>query len=321
MRADYREKIIEELGVLQRKEAQERNVFKARAYGKVVESIRAMDAPVASMSDLAGVEGIGEKIRAKIEEILATGHLKAADDIKNDSALNMAEVLTGVYGIGPVKAKSILSQHAVRSIAQFRELVAREPKLLNDKQKIGLRHYEDLRLRIPRGEMEGHERRLKDALGTGLFGAIVGSFRRGAEDSGDIDMLVGYNEHLSHKEASTMFGDFVQGLVAAGYVTDVLAQGDKKFMGVCMLDPKKPARRIDLLLTTPAEYPFALLYFTGSDKYNIRVRQHALERGYTLNEHGLGRVKDDVPEPPRMASEHDILAFLGLPFIAPDMRA
>lgn len=316
---DLRAKIVEELDVLQKKEHQERNVFKARAYGKVVANLKALDRPVRQLADLDGVEGIGDRIRAKIQEILATGQLRAAEDIKNDSALNMAEVLTGVYGIGPVKAKNLLAEHRVKSMEEFREVVAKNPKLLNDKQHIGLKHYEDLLLRIPRKEMEGHDRKIQGCLPKGMMATLVGSFRRGAEDSGDIDVLVGYRD-IPHTDAIANFKKIIDSLKGEGYITDVLASGEKKFMGVCQLDSTKPARRLDMLLTPPSEYPYALLYFTGSDKYNIRVRKHALENGYTLNEHGMKGIREGMEEPPVMASERDIVSFLGLPYVAPEQR-
>jgi DNA polymerase/3'-5' exonuclease PolX len=323
MVVDYRAKIIEELSVLQKKEAQDRNVFKARAYGKVVSQLKASDEPVRSMEDLKGVEGIGEKIREKIEEIMRTGSLEVARAIKNDRGRTMQETLMNIYGVGPVKAKALLEKYPVQSLEEFRRLVDEQPAILNDKQRIGLKYFEDLMERIPRAEMMRHERAIAGGLkkvSKALHCDVVGSFRRGAADSGDIDVLIGYPAELPDKEARQGFKQYVEHLRTTGYITDVLALGAKKCMAVCRLGDGK-ARRLDLLLTSAEEYPYAILYFTGSDKFNIQFRKKALERGYTLNAHALTPVREGVPEVPLMADEKEIFAFLGMEYVPPEKRA
>jgi hypothetical protein len=113
-------------------------------------------------------------------------------------------------------------------------------------------------------------------------------------------------------------------------------------MGICRYG-KLPFRRLDILLTPPEEYGYALLYFTGSQKFNILVRQHALTLGYTLNEHRLMAIEGHKPlhaaSPKGEAGEHrltpisarakpvpdlrteaEILAFLGIKFVEPKDR-
>ena len=103
-----------------------------------------------------------------------------------------------------------------------------------------------------------------------------------------------------------------------------LAHGAPKFMGICTLG-KLPPRRLDILLTPPEEYGYALLYFTGSQQFNIKVRHHALSKGYTLNEHVLSvdpKWKGLPPPPiPPLKTEEAILAFLGIKFIDPIERS
>ena len=65
-------------------------------------------------------------------------------------------------------------------------------------------------------------------------------------------------------------------------------------MGLCKLDSDLPNRRIDILYTRPDQYPFAILYsFTGSKEFNQKMRQHANEQGFTLNEHGIEEYSED----------------------------
>jgi DNA polymerase/3'-5' exonuclease PolX len=133
--------------------------------------------------------------------------------------------------------------------------------------------------------MEEHERLLLAECP--LPAELVGSYRRGASSSGDIDVLIRVPPHQTAKDTKSMFYYFVQRLVDKGYIKAILALGEHKCMAICSLDKDATARRLDLLITPDEEYPFALLYFTGSDRFNVAVRQRALERGYTLNEHRL----------------------------------
>ncbi len=318
---DYKQKIIEELDTLRQKEVQERQVFKARAYAKVISQLKGLrdDQKITSMEDLASVSGIGDKIREKLQEIFATGTLQAAQIIRRDKKVGVTEQLMQVYGIGPVKAKQLVAEHQVRDYDHLRELVKKTPSILNDKQKIGLKYAEDLLLRIPRTEMEEHENILRKALPRGMFHLeVVGSYRRGAETSGDIDVLL--RDEIDHHDAAQAFSAYCEELQSRGYIQDILALGPKKCMAVCRWKDGAPARRIDLLLTPKEQYAFAELYFTGSDKFNIAMRKHALDKGFTMNEHGMTSIRDGTPPIPFMKTEKDIFKFLDYPYVAPKNR-
>ena len=100
----------------------------------------------------------------------------------------------------------------------------------------------------------------------------------------------------------------------------MLALGEKKCMAVVAL-PGGKARRLDLLVTPTAEFPYSILYFTGSDVFNTSFRAHCLSRGYTLNEHALKPIRDDVAPVPLMKTEEDIFRFMGVKYVAPELRA
>jgi DNA polymerase/3'-5' exonuclease PolX len=70
-----------------------------------------------------------------------------------------------------------------------------------------------------------------------------------------------------------------------GYIQTYLSSGPKKCMAICRVSEKY--RRIDLMLTEPSAYSFALLYFTGSKEFNVLMRNRAIEKGMKLNEYGL----------------------------------
>jgi len=112
----------------------------------------------------------------------------------------------------------------------------------------------------------------------------------------------------------------VNQLVQAGYIYEVLALGDHKCMAICRIDESGTARRLDLLMTPSEEYACALLYFTGSDRFNVAFRQYALQRGYTLNEHQMTPTRQDVPAPPVFQTEHDLFHHLRLRYVSPEER-
>jgi DNA polymerase beta len=305
--SDVKQTIIDALDVMRRRDVAEKKTFQARAYSKVIEQIKGKVA-VRSWDDLDGVTGIGEKIREKIQEILDTGSLASAEKAKEVYSLKLYDELLACYGIGPAKAKELVEEHNVKGIADLRKKVEKNPKLLNDKQKIGLQYYEDILLRIPRAEMDDHRGTLEFIMDDNTIFEVVGSYRRRAESSGDIDVLI-------CSEDPSVLNELIRRLVVCEYIKEILAQGDKKCLAICQLKGC-PARRLDILLTPPEEYPYAILYFTGCDTFNVAFRQRALARGYTLNEHTMKSL-GEAPEPPTMTCERDIFRHLGLCYVEP----
>ena len=300
--------------------------FKAGAYKKAIDTLRRMDGPLTSVESVRGMDGIGAKITAKIEEVIATGGLRAAERMKERADLGAFEILTSIHGIGPVKARELIGA-GITSVAGLRAAARADAGLLTEAQTLGLKYYEDGVLRIPRAEMERHEATLLGAVPSPLFGKIVGSYRREAPDSGDVDMLVSYPETMSDKDAQALFRTFVATLESRGYIEAKLAGGGKKWMGYVRLGAGGAgsgaggrARRLDLLLTPPAEFAYALLYFTGSDKFNVAFRRWCLDLGYSLNEHTLTPVGAAKPPAPPMKTERDIFRWAGLKFVRPSSR-
>ena len=342
---DYKEAVIAGLETMRLGElatAGSGAKFKALAYKKAIDALRRMPGPLTSVADVKDMDGIGKKIEAKIADVIATGTMGAADRMRARTDVGAFEVLTAIHGIGPVKARELIAG-GISSVEDLRAAVGADSGLLTDAATLGLKYYEDGVLRIPRAEMERHEAALLAALPAPLFGKIVGSYRREAASSGDVDMLVSYPETMSEKDASALFRRFVTELERSGYIEAKLAGGPKKWMGYVRLGaggagtgdalPARrlaaggsgvgalPARRLDLLLTPPAEFAYALLYFTGSDKFNVAFRRHCLDLGYSLNEHTLTPVGAGVkPAPPPMKTERDIFRWAGLKFVKPSGR-
>ena len=306
---DYKKKIIDSLEILRIRDIESGDRFPALAYLKAIKELKKLDT-ITKIEDVEGVPGVGAKIKLKVKEILETGELKAATEAKKDLSTDVYQDLMNVYGIGPVKAKELISKHNIKSIADLRA----HQELLNEKQKLGLKYYEDALERIPRAEMELHEKKIQATIE--LETTIVGSYRRGLVTSGDIDVLIKMPEDLKKQQKDTL-EKIVEQFTDDNYIIDVLALGDKKCMAFVSLGEK--ARRLDLLITPEKEYPYALLYFTGSDQFNVAFRRYALTKGYTLNEHTM-KPSSDAKEVPEMKTEKDIFDFLGLVYKEPAER-
>jgi DNA polymerase/3'-5' exonuclease PolX len=318
---DYKQLIIDSLDVLRKRDVANKQVFKAKAYAKVISQLKDFTEPITSLDDIKNIKGIGEKIQDKITEIIETGHLTSAELAKELYNIDALEALQNIYGVGPVKATNLVKA-GITSIKQLRDEIKKTPDMLNDNQKIGLKYYEDLLERIPRVEMEEHKDILHMLLPNEMehyHTDIVGSFRRQSTTSGDIDVLIRVPSNETNEDSKKCFTSYVTMLKGFGYITDVLAFGEHKCMAVCSVYNGK-ARRLDLLMTPDNEYAYALLYFTGSDKFNVAFRQYATNKGYTLNEHTLTPLRSDLPVPPYMENEKDIFNFLGLRYIEPSRR-
>ncbi len=314
--SDFRSLIVDALEVMRKKEVADKQPFKARAYAKVIKQLKEMPTPITSYEDVKGIDGIGEKIALKIKEILATGKLVAAEKALTTHNLGAYDMLQQIYGVGPAKARELIDA-GITSVAALREAVAKDSKILTANQHVGLRLYEKLLERIPRAEMIQHRGVIQDHVPAMFEMEIVGSFRRGLANSGDIDVLLRVPDDVPEAVSIKAFHDYVATLEKSGYITHVLAHGDKKCMAVCQVEPGK-YRRLDLLMTPAAEYAYAILYFTGSAAFNVAFRNFAADRGFRLNEHGLLPLKDAVVPP--MRTEADIFAFLGLKYVAPQDR-
>ena len=311
----YNEDFIKILGELYDIMNRKGEPFRARAYKKAEETIIEYIEDITEPSQLKGLPGIGVTILDKLDEFVKTGKLQAIEKEKN----NPLNILTKIYGIGPKKAQDFINA-GVTTIKEMRE---QQDKLkLTAAQKVGLKHFDDIEKRIPRKEIKDFEKEF-----TKIFNKIVppestfdivGSYRRGAKDSGDIDIII-----TNKNNDRNAFDNVLDKLIKNNIITDVLSRGKTKSLTMVQINKDLPFRRVDFLYTPPKEYPFALLYFTGSKIFNTIVRQKALNQKLTLNEHGLSHmnkgVKGDKLEQ-EFLDEKSILNFLGIEYKNPEER-
>ena len=241
---------------------------------------------------------IGNKSKDKIKLILKTGTLP---NLNKDSNLFFKELIN-IPGIGPSCAKKIINL-GIKSIKELKN-----SNILNSKQKMGLK-YHPIR-RIPRKEIILFEKFLKDLKLNGQLN-ITGSYRRGKDTSGDIDILL---------DNSTTFNELIELLKKNNLILDILAKGKKKFMGYIKLTSNGLPCRIDILNVPLNEYAFGLLYFTESKNFNIMLRKKAIELGFKLNEKGLYSIKSKQKVNYSFKNENDIFQFLKVKYLLPINR-
>ena len=243
--------------------------------------------------------------------------LSRVDDIidKKDKEFDM----TKVYGIGHKLREKIEAKYGKMKDVHELTNLNNKHNFLNKKHMIGLKHFQDIQLRIPRVEMEGHNQFISDLLHHASIDVrceITGSYRRKNATSGDIDILV----TSAGDNYISKYRFFVDELIRRNYVSDVLAYGDNKFMGMCILPGCTNHRRIDIIVTKPEQYYFELLYFTGNDEFNKEMRSYSLELGFSLSQYAFTDVKTKSIVDRSFKSEHDIFNFLGLKYIEPENR-
>ena len=275
------EKFISILAQLEDYSNRQGKPFQSKAYKKAQELIMEITEDLKSVEQLDNIDGIGSSIKNKFKEFLETGTLKTLEEEKN----NPINILTNVYGIGPQKAKDLIKDN----INTIEDLEKNKNKL-NDKQLIGLKYYYDLLERIPRSEIIEYQKIFTEIfeevkINDDAKFEIVGSFRRGAETSGDIDIII---------NDKTTFDAFVKSLIDKNVLIELLTDGVTKKLTIARLNKESKPRRIDFLYSAPDEYAFAVLYFTGSKTFNVFMRSIAKQLNLTLNEHGLSEFKDKV---------------------------
>jgi len=312
------DQLIENLKILIKYYSISKDHFRRTAYEKALKVIQNLDFRIIDIDQVKKTKGIGKSTLEKINEYLNTGLIKKVEEVKliiepektKKEKEIVIESFLKIWGVGEVKANS-LWEKGYRSI----EDIIKESKVLNRLQVIGLKHYNDLQLKIPRMNITVIQVIIRFILnktfGKGTYTLIVaGSYRRCKAYSNDIDILI----------TSNIFSlkYIVDVLQKWNVISDVLSFQKEKFMGVGHC-PKEngPYFRLDIEFLPEEEFAFGLLYFTGSKDFNKEMRWHAKKLGYTLNQHGL---KTSEGKFIKANTEGEIFELLGLEYVNPKKR-
>ena len=227
-----------------------------------------------------------------------------------------------IYGVGKTNATKLYDS-GMRTLQDIRK----HPNLLNSKQLIGLKYVDDLQIKIPRNEITELFNIVKSHLHEIVPKELIeaepcGSYRRGKELCGDIDILITRNdddaiEHILEQLLERLHKiNFIKETLAL--TKDLGLSTKSQFMGICRLRNDLPFRRIDIKVYSKDCYAFALLGFTGSAEFNRNLRQKAKELGYSLSDDGLTQLS--TGKKITCLTEKEIMQALGENYIPPTKR-
>lgn len=308
--------VLEDIGTLL--ELKGENVFKTRAYHNGARILEALDedlATVVAEGRLTDIKGIGGALAQKITELVTTGRLEFYEKLKAEFPAGFMELLR-VPGLGPKKARVLLdvlgidSLDALEAAAGAGKLAGLEGFGEKSQAKIleGLAHVRKNAGRFHVHVAEAEAAALLAAL-EGLPGvqkiSLAGSLRRRSETVKDIDLVVATDDAAPIMAAFT----------GAPNVEAITGHGDTK-SSVRL----KSGMAADLRCVSKAQFPYALLYFTGSKAHNVALRGRAKEMGLRLNEYGLFQEGVDPPKNVACKDEAAIYRKLGLAYVEPELR-
>lgn len=283
--------------------------WRTTSYRKVISTLKRQEMKITTAEEAQRLPSVGPRLAQKIAEIVTTDRLQRLEYAQKEPMDEALQLFLGIYGVGNSQAQQWLAQ-GFRTLDDLKTSAKLSPN-----QLIGIEHYNDLNTRIPRGEIEALGaivRRSAQRVDPQVELIIGGSYRRGAETSGDIDFIITKPNTESSAELRPFLDSLVQLLEVEDFLVARLASSrsvsdGSKWHGCCVL-PKisgfneehyRPVwRRIDFLLVPESEMGAALIYFTGNDIFNRSMRLLASKKGMRLNQRGL--YKDVMRGPQRV---------------------
>ncbi len=306
-----KERILNEFIVLLEYNKRIKNIYKVNAYTKAINNLKKIDNNIFHDKNLLILKIKNENLMGKklLQKIIDFYIFDGVPEVKKIIINNKDYTdLLKVKGVGPstllkLNNVGIYTLHDLYTKSDFYNGNNSKYKL-NNLQRLGLLYYYDLNTLIPRNEIIYLCNILHTILGD--FD-ITGSFRRGYDFSGDIDILLkNTNDFDIQKKKITLSSLFL--------VT--LAQGSSKFSFLIKSPYSNLVRQVDIKLVPEKSYYTALLHFTGSNTFNIYMRNIAKKLGMKLNEYGLFKNSKSIP----IHSEKDIFNILNINYIPAEKR-
>ena len=292
-------------------------IHRILAYRRAAESIQELGRDVNQVyaaGELTEIPGIGKTLADKIEEMLTTGKLPFYEKLAQEIPPSLVELLR-VEGLGPKRVGQVYKELGVTTLDEL-TAAARAGKL---SQLPGMGAKSEAKIvaaiealarhgdgRTPLGDALPLAQEIQATLAE-LPGvsqtAVGGSLRRRRETIGDIDLLI----------AATEAEPIMERFCRLPMVETVLGHGPTK-SSVLLLN----GIQVDLRVLPAERWGTLLSYFTGSKDHNVRLRELALKRGLSLNEHAFTPV--DGGDEILCATEEEVYRVLDLPYIPPVLR-
>jgi DNA polymerase (family 10) len=292
------------------------NPFRVRAYRNGARAIRDMSEPLTSIlagekRKLTDIAGIGADLAQKITALAGGEQLPLLVELQAkvpDTVLTLLRI----PGLGSKKAAALHKELGIKTLDELRT-ACQEDKVrhlkgfgVKTQEAIlqGMAIAEQGTVRMLWADADQFAKALlthmKDTSGVRQM-EIAGSYRRGKETIGDLDLLVVADDV---KTAMDRFGSFVD-------IGAVVARGDTK-MSIRL----RTGLQIDLRVVPAESFGAALQYFTGSKDHNVVLRGMAKDRGLKINEYGVFRGDTYIAG----RTEEEVYAVLDLPCFPPELR-
>ena len=294
------------------------NAFRIRAYRNGAKAIRDLSEPVAELihagADLTTIDGIGATLAEKSAVLVKTGHLPQLDKLRKEVPPSLRDIMQ-VPGVGAKKAMKMFQELQIFDLASLR--VACEAGLVASLKGFGVKTQQSILKNMQIAEKAAHRlmidqaeylvKRLQEHMKKCVAVQRIdfaGSYRRGKETIGDLDLLV-----ISDDNATVM-----DHFAAFPSIQETIARGETK-MSVRVTD----SFQVDLRVVAEKSWGAALQYFTGSKEHNVRLRGLAKAKGMKINEYGVFDTNDET-KVLAGADEEAIYALVGMPWVPPEMR-
>lgn len=291
------------------------NAFRIRAYRNGARVVQAFAPDIAGLlasgQALPKLPGIGEDLEAKIAEIARSGRSAQLQRLRGKVPEGLRELMK-ISGLGPKRVARLWHELGIETLAELRQS-ARSGRIralhgFGEKTQERLLQAVDQVLHTSQRHLLGDVApvaeqllaRLREVPGV-LEATIAGSFRRGRDTVGDLDILVSAR---SGCQAIPRFTDDAE-------VANVLGAGTTRASVLL-----RSGLQVDLRLLPPASWGAGLLYLTGSKAHSIELRRMAREKGLKISEYGVYRGRQRIAG----ATEESVYRSLGLAWIPPELR-
>jgi DNA polymerase (family 10) len=293
-------------------------VHRVLAYRNAAKAVRESAVSIAALTRegrVTELPGIGKTLEEKIVALLDTGTIPAVEKLRAKFPPGLMD-LTRLPGLGPKRARRLYDELGIDSLESLREAVQSES--LRDVRGFGRKFEESMLAALDAGVGERPAPRvlLHKALqiGEGIVEALraepssdrvelAGSARRMADSVKDLDIIATAADPKA--------------LLAAFAKLDVIETSSTPG------DNATKARThtgmlVDLRVVEPDQFGNLWQHFTGSKEHNVQLRERAVRKGMHVSEYGL--LDDSSGVTHRCATEEEVYALLGLPWIPPEMR-
>lgn len=289
------------------------NIFQIRAYENAADSIEHSEAEIQDLWEegkLGSIPGLGKAIQGHLNELFKKGSVSHFKKIQEGIPKLVFELLD-IPGVGPKTAQKI-AELGVSSLEDLKTQI-KTGKLvqkgfsakLAENIMNGLRESSSSkrgRMLLPYAVTQAEKIVLYLKQSRDVIDAhFLGSLRRMVATIGDLDFSVSSN---SGEKVIDYFCKMPG-------VSRILDKGPYK--ATVML---QSGLQLDLLVGQPESYGALLQHFTGSKNHNIHLRTYALEKGYSLSEHGVKKGNKLI----ETKTEEEFYRLLGMEVPAPEIR-